>query len=65
MNGELKDIDGNEYHELQMFKSLVEENINSLQSLSVLKKLNDSFPNITIALRIMLTVPITSVSAEK
>jgi len=57
MNGELKDIDGNElYHELQILKSLVEINTTALQSLSILKKINGSFPNITIALRIMLTV---------
>lgn len=66
MDGDLKDIDGNElYHELQIFKSLVEINTTALQSLSILKKLNGSFPNITIALRIMLTVPITSASAER
>jgi len=43
----------------------VEINTTALQSLSILKKINGSFPNITIALRIMLTVPITSASAER
>jgi len=66
MDGEHKDIDGNElYHELQIFKSLVEISTTALQSLSMLKKLNGSFPNITVALRIMLTIPITSASAER
>ncbi|KAL4149652.1 hypothetical protein QTP88_003544 [Uroleucon formosanum] len=66
MDGEHKDIDGNElYHELQIFKSLLEINTTALQSLSILKKLNGSFPNITVALRIMLTIPITSASAER
>ncbi|KAL4091037.1 hypothetical protein QTP88_025779 [Uroleucon formosanum] len=41
MDGEHKDIDGNElYHELQIFKSLMEINTTALQSLSILKKLN-------------------------
>ncbi|KAL4097879.1 hypothetical protein QTP88_022582 [Uroleucon formosanum] len=66
MDGEHKDIDGNElYHEFQIFKSLMEINTTALQSLSILKKLNGSFPNITVALRIMLTIPITSASAER
>ncbi|KAL4113937.1 hypothetical protein QTP88_017487 [Uroleucon formosanum] len=66
MDGEHKDIDGNElYHELQIFKSLMEINTTALQSLPILKKLNGSFPNITVALRIMLTIPITSASAER
>ncbi|XP_060846275.1 uncharacterized protein LOC132925937 [Rhopalosiphum padi] len=66
MDGEVKDIDGNElYHELPIFKSLVEISTTALQSLSILKKLNGSFPNITVALRIMLTIPITSASAER
>ncbi|KAL4113700.1 hypothetical protein QTP88_017279 [Uroleucon formosanum] len=66
MDGELNDIDSNElYHELQIFKSLVEINTTALQSFSMLKKLNGSFPNITIALRIMLTVPITSATVER
>ncbi|KAF0707284.1 zinc finger MYM-type protein 1-like, partial [Aphis craccivora] len=46
--------DGNElYHKLQIFTT-------AFQSLSMLKNLNGSFPNITVALRIMLTIPITS-----
>lgn len=40
MAGELKDIDSNElYYELQIFKFLVKENTNALQSLSMLKKI--------------------------
>jgi len=41
MDGEFKHIDGNElYHEIQIFKSLVEINTTALQSLSILNKLN-------------------------
>jgi len=66
MDGELNDIDGNElYHELQIFKSLVKINTTALQSHSMLKKLNNSFSNITVTLRIMLTIPITSASSER
>ncbi|KAL4135500.1 hypothetical protein QTP88_007106 [Uroleucon formosanum] len=41
LDGEHKDIDGNELcHELQIFKSLMEINTTALQSLSILKKIN-------------------------
>ncbi|XP_050065711.1 zinc finger MYM-type protein 1-like [Aphis gossypii] len=56
-----KDIDGQDlFAELLIFRTLVDEEITPLQALSELKNTNGSFPNITIPLRIMLTIPVTS-----
>lgn len=52
------------YKELILFRSLVEENMTSLQALEIIKKALSSFPNIGISLRITLTIQITSSSAE-
>lgn len=51
--------------EITMFRNILEENITALQALDILKKSNTSFSNIYIALRIMLTIPITSAGAER
>lgn len=39
-------------NEWQIFESTVEENSSALEALSLLNRLNNSFPNISIALRI-------------
>lgn len=65
-DNDLKDIDGIDlFSELIIFRSLVYENTNSIQALKILKTSNGSFPNLTIALRIMLTIPVTSACAER
>jgi len=65
-DNDLKDIDGLDlFSELIIFRSLVVENTNSLQALNILKTSHGSFPNLTIALRIMLTIPVTSACAER
>jgi len=47
-----------------IFRHLVDGNIPLLQVLFEVKKTN-AFPNISIALRIMLTIPLTSAGAER
>ncbi|KAL4100978.1 hypothetical protein QTP88_020999 [Uroleucon formosanum] len=65
-HNDLKDEDGLDlFSELIIFRSLVDEDTNSLQALNILKTTNGSFPNLTIALRIMLTIPVTSACAER
>ncbi|XP_025407512.1 zinc finger MYM-type protein 1-like [Sipha flava] len=61
-----KDIDALDlYAELLIFRSLVYENQTLLEALSIVKNSNGSFPNISVALRILLTIPVTSASAER
>ncbi|KAL4148716.1 hypothetical protein QTP88_002885 [Uroleucon formosanum] len=65
-DNDLKDIDGLDlFSELIIFRSLIDEDTNSLQALNILKTTNGSFPNLTIDLRIMLTIPVTSACAER
>ncbi|KAL4150139.1 hypothetical protein QTP88_003973 [Uroleucon formosanum] len=65
-DNDLKYIDGLDlFSELIIFRSLIDEDTNSLQALNILKTTNGSFPNLTIALRIMLTIPVTSACAER
>jgi len=65
-DNDLKDIDGLDlFSELIIFRTLIDEDTNSLQALNILKTTNGSFPNLTIALRIMLTIPVTSACAER
>lgn len=62
--GDSKDIEAIDlFTELILFRSLVEENMTALQALEVTKKARSCFPNISIALRIILTIPVTSASA--
>ncbi|CAI6366777.1 unnamed protein product [Macrosiphum euphorbiae] len=57
-DGELKDIDGYElYEELLIFCTIISEETTAFQALSILKKCCGSFPNISIALRIILSIP--------
>ncbi|XP_025423399.1 uncharacterized protein LOC112692814 [Sipha flava] len=44
---------------------IVDEDTNTLQALNILKTTHGSFPNLTIALRIMLTIHVTSACAER
>lgn len=61
-----KDIDALDlYAELIIFRSLVSEIQTPLEALSIVKNSNGSFPNISVALRILLTIPVTSASAER
>jgi hypothetical protein len=65
-DGELKDIDGYElYEELLIFCTMISEETTAFQALTVLKKCCGSFPNISIALRIILSIPVTSAGAER
>ncbi|CAI6377857.1 unnamed protein product [Macrosiphum euphorbiae] len=64
--GNSRDINGADlYMELLIFRSIVDENATPLQALSFLKNVSSSFPNIEVAIRIMLTIPVTSAGAER
>lgn len=51
--------------ELLIFRNIIDENATPLQALSFLKNVSSSFPNIEVAIRIMLTIPVTSAGAER
>ncbi|XP_060861822.1 uncharacterized protein LOC132938833 [Metopolophium dirhodum] len=60
-----KDLNGYDlYEEILIFRHLIDKNTTPLQVLSEIKKTN-AFPNLNIALRIMLTIPLTSAGAER
>ncbi|KAL4153113.1 hypothetical protein QTP88_000946 [Uroleucon formosanum] len=60
-DGDQNDLEGLDlYSELLIFRMMIDDNTTPLKALSILKKTNGSFPNISIALRIMLTIPVTS-----
>ncbi|XP_050522705.1 uncharacterized protein LOC126895174 [Daktulosphaira vitifoliae] len=64
--GELKDTNCHElYEELLIFCTMISEETTAFQALSVLKKCCGSYPNISIALRIIRSIPVTSASAER
>lgn len=57
-DGGLNDLEGLDlFSELLIFRMMFDDNTTPLKALSILKKTNGSFPNISIALRIMLTIP--------
>ncbi|KAL4153760.1 hypothetical protein QTP88_001593 [Uroleucon formosanum] len=61
-----KDIDGLDlFSKLTIFRSLVDEDTNSFEAINILKTTNGSFPNLSIALRIMLSIPVTSACQDK
>ncbi|XP_008186326.1 zinc finger MYM-type protein 1-like [Acyrthosiphon pisum] len=65
-DGNSKDIDFMElYNELVNFRLIINEETTPLEALSVLKYSSECFPNIGIALRILLTIPVTSACAER
>lgn len=64
-DGDERDINGSElYTELKIFKHSLNENMSAYQVLELALKCK-SFPNVVIALRILLTIPITVASGER
>jgi len=65
-SGDEKDIsDCDLFDELMICRNFVNESETPLQVLGTLKKCNSAFPNLSVAIRIMLTIPITLVGAER
>lgn len=65
-DGELQNVDGIDlFSELLIFRWMVKDHTTPLDALAILKKTNGSFPNLVVALRIMLTIPVTSSCAER
>ncbi|XP_050059883.1 uncharacterized protein LOC114132402 [Aphis gossypii] len=66
-DGESSDIDATDLcSELIIFRTMVNENTTAIiQALRILKTSCGSFPNINIALRILLTIPVASAGAER
>lgn len=67
-DGENADIDGdNLFHELKFLSQIIEENTSPLDCLKKICKdnIDDVYPNTYIALRIMLTTPVSVASAER
>ncbi|XP_021861463.2 uncharacterized protein [Spinacia oleracea] len=64
--GEVSDISGNDlFVELKLFRELIsKEKMGAIDLLKILKRFN-CFPNVSIAYMILLTIPITVVSAEQ
>lgn len=63
---DLTDIDAVDLKDkIIIFRNILEENTTALQALDILQKSYVSFPNIYIALRVMLTIHITSVGVER
>ena len=61
---ESRDIVGVDlYHEMLLFRDFL--SANNLKNLNALKGNTASFPNLSIALRILLTMPVTVASAER
>jgi hypothetical protein len=60
-DGDLNDLEGLDlYSELLIFRMMIDDNTTLLKALSILKNTNGSFSNISITLRIMLTILVTS-----
>ncbi|XP_056694888.1 uncharacterized protein [Spinacia oleracea] len=64
--GEVSDISGNDlFVELKLFRELIpKEKMGAIDLLNFLKRFN-CFPNVSIAYRILLTIPVTVASAER
>ncbi|XP_021851396.2 uncharacterized protein [Spinacia oleracea] len=64
--GEVSDISGNDlFVELKLFRELIpKEKMEAIDLLNFLKRFN-CFPNVSIAYRILLTIPVTVASAER
>lgn len=61
-DGDLNDLERLDlFSELLIFRMMINDNKTPLKALGILKKTNGAFPYISIALRIMLTIPVTSV----
>jgi len=65
-SGDEKDICAYDLiEELLICQNIVDKSVTPIEVLNFIKKSNGAFPNLAIALRIMLTIPITSASAER
>lgn len=65
-DGENCDLNGIElFDELKIFCRILNKPKTSIECLNLIELTCGSFPNISIALRILLTLPITTVSAER
>jgi len=53
------------FDELMICWNIVDESETPLQVLGILKKCNGASPNLSVAIRIMLTIPFSSVVAER
>jgi hypothetical protein len=65
---EERDIDGNDlFNELQIFAPMLTSGISPAKALSFITKNSyvDSFPNIFVSLRILLTLPVSVASGER
>ncbi|XP_068108911.1 zinc finger MYM-type protein 1-like [Hyperolius riggenbachi] len=62
-----RDLDGIDLcGELKIFREMLPDNINTAQEcLRYIWPIRDSFPNIVVAYRVMLTIPVTVASAER
>lgn len=63
-DGNSKDIDAIELYN-ELIRCIVNEDTTPLQALSFVKNSLVCLPNIGIALRILLTIPVTSACAER
>lgn len=61
------DLDEEFSNELQQFTSIFDKQLSALEMLQYLKELNlsSAFPNVDIALRIFVTLPISNCSGER
>lgn len=66
-SGETRDLDGTDLcTEIKIFRDIIPDDIKTaLKCLQYVWSVRDSFPNIAVALRIMMTVPVTVASAER
>ncbi|XP_050063108.1 uncharacterized protein LOC114126534 [Aphis gossypii] len=65
-DGSSRDLDSVDmYSELIIFRNIIDDNTTVLQALTLIKKSPGSFQNISIALRILLTIPVTSAGVER
>lgn len=70
-DGDNRDIHGVElYEEIKLLRNISGTDATPsfstpLECLNILHKMPDSFPNLAIALRILLTIPVTTASAER
>lgn len=66
-DGDSRDINGIDlYNEIKIFCNIIDSSYNTpLQCLQLLTKIRDSFPNLTVTLRILLTMPVTTATAER
>lgn len=65
-SGDEKDICAYDLiEELLICQNIIDKSVTPIEVLNFIKKSNGVFPNLAVALRIMLTIPITSASAER